>query len=123
MKLIVNSKTIVLNLLNTQTANIIRNSAKFSSLISTWGDEVYFKTPINGVKLEETATDTINFGEVAYWVEGKSIAIGFGKTPASINMEIRLVSKVNIWAKFDTKVCSVNFFRSIKDGDTITLLN
>ena len=123
MKLIVNSKTIVLNLLNTQTANIIRNSAKFSSLISTWGDEVYFKTPINGVKLEETATDTINFGEVAYWVEGKSIAIGFGKTPASINSEIRLVSKVNIWAKFDTTVYSINFFRSIKDGDTIILLN
>ena len=123
MKLIVNSKTIELDLLNTKTADIISNSAKFSSSISTWGDEVYFKTPINGVKLDKNARDTMDFGEVAYWVEGKSIAIGFGKTPASINSEIRLVSKVNIWAKFDTKVYSINFFRSIKDGDTIILLN
>ena len=122
MKLLVNNKTIYISLLDTKTAHIISKSKDFSSLISTWGDEIYFKTPIKGIKLEENARDTMNFGEIAYWVEGNSIAIGFGITPASINDEIRLVSKVNIWAKFNTKNNDINFFKSIKDDTIIKLI-
>lgn len=123
MKLLVNNKTINISLLDTKTARIINKSMEFSSLISTWGDEIYFKTPIKGIKLEENARDTMNFGEIAYWVEGNSIAIGFGITPASINDEIRLVSKVNIWAKFNTKENDINFFKSIKDDTIIKFIN
>ena len=123
MKLLVNSKTINLSLLDTKTAHVISKSKEFSSLISTWGDEIYFKTPINGIKLEENARDIVYFGEIAYWVEGNSIAIGFGKTPASINDEIRLVSKVNIWAKFDTKDNDIDFFKSIQDDTIIKFIN
>ena len=123
MKLLVNNKTINIRLLNTKTAHIISKSMEFSSLISTWGDEIYFKTPIKGIKLEENARDTMDFGEIAYWVEGNSIAIGFGITPASINDEIRLVSKVNIWAKFNTKENDINFFKSIKDDTLIKFIN
>ncbi len=65
MKFLANSKTINLRLLNTETAHIINKSKEFSSIISTWGDEIYFKTPIKGVKLEENARDTMNFGEIA----------------------------------------------------------
>ena len=123
MKLLVNKKTINISLLDTKTAHIISKSMEFSSLISTWGDEIYFKTPIKGIKLEENARDTMVFGEIAYWVEGNSIAIGFGITPASINDEIRLVSKVNIWAKFNTKENDINFFKSIKDDTIIKFIN
>ena len=123
MKLLVNNKTIYINLLDTKTAHIISKSKDFSSLINTWGDEIYFKTPITGIKLEENARDTMDFGEIAYWVEGNSIAIGFGITPASINDEIRLVSKVNIWAKFNTKENDINFFKSIKDDTLIKFIN
>ena len=123
MKLLVNNKTINISLLDTKTAHIISKSMEFSSLISTWGDEIYFKTPIKGIKLEENARDTVDFGEIAYWVEGNSIAIGFGITPASINDEIRLVSKVNIWAKFNTKENDINFFKSIKDDTIIKFIN
>jgi len=123
MKLLVNNKTINISLLDTKTAHIISKSNEFSSLISTWGDEIYFKTPIKGIKLEKDARDIMYFGEIAYWIDGNSIAIGFGKTPASINDEIRLVSKVNIWGKFNTKVYDVNFFRSIKDGTVIKFIN
>jgi hypothetical protein len=37
MKLLVNSKTINLSLLDTKTAHIISKSKEFSSLLSTWG--------------------------------------------------------------------------------------
>lgn len=95
----------------------------FSSLIRTLGDEIYFKTPIKGIKLEENARDTMDFGEIAYWVEGNSIAIGFGITPASINDEIRLVSKVNKCAIFNTKENDINFFKSIKNDNIIKFIN
>ena len=123
MKLLVNNKTIYISLLDTKTAHIISKSKEFSSSISTWGEEIYFKTPIKGIKLEENARDTMDFGEIAYWVEGNSIAIGFGITPASINDEIRLVSKVNIWAKFNIKDNDINFFKSIKDDAIIKFIN
>jgi len=124
MKLLVNNKTINISLLDTKTAHIISKSNEFSSLISTWGDEIYFKTPIRGIKLEENARYTMDFGEIAYWVEGNSIVIGFvGITPSSINEEIRLVSKVNIWAKFNTKDHDINFFKSIKDDSIIKFIN
>ena len=123
MKLLVNSNTINLSLLDTKTAHIISKSKEFCSIISTWGNEIYFKTPIKGIKLEENARDTMDFGEIAYWVEGNSIAIGFGKTPASLNDEIRLVSKVNIWAKFDANNNNVDFFKSIQEGSLIKFIN
>ena len=123
MKLLVNSKIIELNLLDARTSDIISKSKNFSSSISTWGNEIYFKTPINGIKLEGNARNIVDFGEIAYWVEGNSIAIGFEITPASINNEIRLVSKVNIWAEFDKQIYNIDFFRSIKNGYIIKLIN
>lgn len=73
MKLLVNSKIIELNLLDARTSDIISKSKNFSSSISTWGNEIYFKTPINGIKLEGNARNIVDFGEIAYWVEGNSM--------------------------------------------------
>ncbi len=123
MNLIINSKKIELKLLNTETSKIISKYKGFKSNIKTWGEEIYFKTPITGVKLEKSAIDIIEYGEVAYWVEGSSIAIGFGPTPASLSNEIRLVTKVNIWAKFNSNLIDIDFFKKLRDNDTIELIN
>lgn len=53
-----------------------------STDIKRWGDEVYFNVPVNKPKMAD-ARDTFKVGEVAYWPEGKALAIFFGPTPAS----------------------------------------
>ena len=90
--------SINVDLYDTQTSNLIWESCPIESVISTWGDEVYFDTKIQTIK-EGNAKDVINKGEIAFWVEGSSIAIGFGPTPISHDNEIRLVTKANIIGK------------------------
>jgi len=68
------------------------------SIVNTWGDEIYFQIPKINLNIEDNAKDIVNLGEIAFWIEGNSIAIGFGKTPISQLDEIRLAAKVNIWA-------------------------
>ena len=123
MILKIRKKIIKLQLLNTKTSQILAELNSFKSKINTWGDEIYFKTPSKNIALEPNTSDIMNYGEVAYWTEGNSIAIGFGPTPASINDEIRLVSKVNIWAKFDTRLLSIDFLSSLSDNELIEVIN
>ena len=54
----------------------------------------------------------INLGEIAYWVEGSSIAIGFGPTPISKADEIRLVTKANIIGKTKSNLSSLGMVNS-----------
>ena len=89
---------IIVELNNTDTAKKIYNSCPIRSITNTWGNEIYFETAIKVTK-DKTAKDIINLGEIAYWVEGSSIAIGFGATPLSKADEIRLVTKANIIGK------------------------
>ena len=89
---------IIVQLNNTDTAKKIYNSCPIRSITNIWGNEIYFEIAIKVTK-DKTAKDIINLGEIAYWVEGSSIAIGFGPTPISKADEIRLVTKANIIGK------------------------
>ncbi|SVD74078.1 uncharacterized protein METZ01_LOCUS426932, partial [marine metagenome] len=50
------------------------------------------------VELEDDAKDVMELGEIAFWIQGNSIAIGFGVTPVSVGDEIRLINDANVWA-------------------------
>lgn len=53
----------------------------FTSVVSLWGEEVYFPLPI---KLELVGERRImSIGDIAYWPEGNCLCIFFGKTPIS----------------------------------------
>ena len=80
------------------TANKIIKLLPLKSVVNTWGDEIYFKIPKISVNIEDKAKNIVNLGEIAFWIEGNSIAIGFGRTPISQLNEIRLAARVNIWA-------------------------
>ena len=101
--------------LGTPTGRAVLDAVPFQSTANTWGEEVYFSAPV-AVSKEVDAKDVLSPGEVAFWVEGSAIAIGFGPTPASHGDEIRLVTATNIWgyARED-----VRLFAEVRDGDSV----
>ena len=98
IKIIVSDVTLNCKLRKNKTANEIIKLLPLKSTVNTWGDEIYFEIPKINVNIEDNAKDIINLGEIAFWIEGNSIAIGFGRTPISQLDEIRLAARVNIWA-------------------------
>ena len=109
------NKIVVVETLDTPTAKAIVKELPFSSNARTWGEEVYFPVPVTAA-LEDDARDLVEAGEIAFWVEGQCIAIGFGPTPISQGNEIRLAARTNIWAK---ALNDVTELKSIRDGDSI----
>ena len=107
---------------NSETSKAIQKLNDFKAKINTWGEEIYFETPLKTAKLDLNSRDVINLGEVAYWVEGSSIAIGFGPTPASLGNEIRLVTKVNIIGNYDVSDANLQFLKNLNDYVKINIL-
>ena len=113
---------IKLNLDNSQTALKLSKLSSFKAQINTWGEEIYFETANLGIKPDKNARDIVTFGEVVYWCEGTSIAIGFGKTPVSIGNEIRLVSKVNVFGTFNTSSKILNNLKKLTNNQLVSIL-
>ena len=116
----IKTKNIIIECLSlkTKTSEAIIQNLPIKAKINTWGEEIYFDTKIKGILLEKDAKEVFNLGEIAYWTEGSSIAIGFGPTPVSVGSEIRLVTKCNYWAKAKNPKDLLNL-KKIKDGDQI----
>ena len=76
------------------TAAAIWDALPVSNSGSTWGDEIYFRIPVDaeGVNLNEV----VEFGDLAFWPPGNAFCIFFGPTPASRGDEIRAASGVEV---------------------------
>ena len=117
IRITVGKVAVDVELLDTPTAAAIEAALPFESQAMTWGEEVYFSTPVSA-KREKDARAVVTPGEIAFWTDGDAIAIGFGRTPISQGDETRLASPCNV---FGRALTDVRALAPIRGGETITV--
>jgi hypothetical protein len=117
LEITVGGVPLLVEVFDTPTGRAVLAAAPFDSQARTWGEEVYFSTPVR-VAREADARALVEAGELAFWVEGDAIAIGFGRTPISRGDEIRLAAPTNIWGRTED---DVRRLKAVRDGDPIAV--
>lgn len=100
---------------DTPTGRALLAVLPFTARARTWGDEVYFDTPVH-VPLEADARQVVEPGTVCFWVDGDALALPFGPTPISRGDECRLASRCNVLGRLE---CPPRDLGSVREGDTI----
>jgi hypothetical protein len=98
----------------TPTAKAIFEAAPFESRASTWGEEVYFATPVSA-KLEPDARQVVEPGTVCFWTEGDALALPYGRTPISTDARPKLANPCNVLGNIE----DFKLLRNIRPGDRI----
>ena len=101
---------------DTRTAKALFRTLPIKAKVDTWGDEIYFDVPLS-MEVED-GKQVVEMGDVAYWPDGPSLCLFFGRTPASRGDEIRAASPVTILGRIigDPKV-----LRAVRSGAAITV--
>ncbi len=92
------------------------NSLPCKSWVNRWGDEIYFDYPIAAVP--ENLKQTMEVGDLGYWLEGQAVAIFFGPTPASTDGKPRAAVPVIHIGKI---IGDATMLRDVTDGESIRL--
>jgi len=103
-------------LADTPTAKAILAKLPFESTAQTWGEEVYFSTPVSA-KLEPGAQQVVEPGTVCFWTQGDSIALPFGRTPISTDHRPKLANPCNVLGSLRNH----SLLKNVKAGDKVTV--
>jgi hypothetical protein len=107
--------TATATLRSTPTTEALRAVLPIRSTANTWGQEVYFRTPVSRT-VEPDARQVVEPGTVAFWTDGDSLALPFGPTPISHADECRLASPCNLLGVLDGDPKAL---ATVLDGDAI----
>ncbi|WP_419996476.1 cyclophilin-like fold protein [Streptomyces boninensis] len=102
-------------LADTPTSREVIAALPIESSANTWGDEVYFATPLDPA-LEPDARQVVPAGTVAFWTDGNALALPYGPTPISSGDEPKLASPCNVLGEIDGDPRDLSTVRS---GDPI----
>lgn len=108
---------LVIDLLETGTAKALLAAVPFTSRAQTWGEEVYFSTPVRA-KLEPDARQVVDVGTACFWTEGDAIALPFGRTPMSFDERPKLASRCNV---IGTIVGDARRLAAVRPGQAVTV--
>ena len=107
--------SLVAELRDTPTVQALAAALPFEANAQTWGEEVYFSTPVSA-KLEPDARQVVEPGTVCFWTEGDALALPFGRTPISTDEKPKLASRCNV---LGTIVGDAKALAGIKAGATV----
>ncbi|MFI6106878.1 cyclophilin-like fold protein [Streptomyces sp. NPDC051310] len=99
----------------TPTSKALAGVLPITSTARTWGEEVYFDTPVS-TALEADARQVVEPGTVAFWTEGDALALPYGPTPISRGDECRLASPCNVLGRLDA---DPRVLATVRDGDPV----
>lgn len=98
------------------TTSAILDALPISGTVSTWGDEIYFSTPV--IAPGENQKEIVEIGDLGYWRPQNAFCIFFGPTMASEGDEIRPASAVNVFGRI---IGDATIFKRVSDGDGIVI--
>jgi uncharacterized protein len=111
------ASSIEAELSDTDCARLIAAKLPLSAKASTWGEEVYFRIPVE-CRLDETATEMVSVGDIGYWPQGSAFCIFFGRTPASTGNAPKPASAVNLAGKVTGPADPL---RAVREGDDVRI--
>ena len=103
-------------LLDNRTADAIWAALPLRATVSLWGDEIYFRIPVD--LSPERPQAVVSAGDLGYWPPGKAFCLFWGPTPASVGDEIRPASPVNLFGRLEG---APDVFAGVPDGVPITV--
>ena len=108
---------LTVELRDTPTSKALLEALPFEARAQTWGEEVYFTTPVSA-KLEADARQIVEPGTVCFWTEGDALALPYGRTPISTDERPKLANRCNVLGSI---VGDPRALARIKAGEKITV--
>ena len=111
------SERIEVELAETATTKPLLAALPFDSTVHTWGEEVYFATPVQAA-LEADARQVVEPGTACFWTEGDALALPYGRTPISSDERPKLASRCNV---LGSVIGDPRRLARVKSGEKVTV--